>query len=201
MFARHRDAVVAQHRLEEVLVHAERRAEHAGADVGHARELEQPLHRAVLAERPVQHREDDVDVGERRRDLLATAAAPARPNLVRVSWTGRAVPSCQRPSRSISTVDDLVAARARARSTTLARRGERDLVLARAAAEDHGDAPASRWSCVVVGRRRGRRRRRARRVWSWPTVIVTTSPGLASAPGAGSWAITIPSWLGSVTGW
>ena len=36
--------------------------EHARADVRHAGELEQALHRPVLAERSVQHREDDVDV-------------------------------------------------------------------------------------------------------------------------------------------
>ena len=35
-------------------------AEHAGAHVRHAGHLQQPLDRPVLAERPVQHREDDV---------------------------------------------------------------------------------------------------------------------------------------------
>ena len=64
------DAVVAEDRLEDVLVHAERRGEHACADVRDAGELEQALHRPVLAERPVQDREDDVDVGERGCDLL-----------------------------------------------------------------------------------------------------------------------------------
>ena len=37
------------------------------ADVRHAGELEQSLHRAVLAERTVKDREDDVDLAERRR--------------------------------------------------------------------------------------------------------------------------------------
>ena len=64
---RDRDAGVAQHGLEQILVHAERRAEHAGADVRHAGELEQPLHRAVLAERAVQDRQHDVDGAERGR--------------------------------------------------------------------------------------------------------------------------------------
>ena len=64
-----RDAAVAQHRLEEVLVHAERRGGDAGADVRHAGELEQALDGAVLAERAVQDREDDVDGAERRRGL------------------------------------------------------------------------------------------------------------------------------------
>ena len=44
-----------------VLVHPHGRAEHPRAHVGHARELEQTLHRAVLAVRTVQHGEHDVD--------------------------------------------------------------------------------------------------------------------------------------------
>src|SRR5205814_8420265 len=67
---RHRDVRVAHDRLEPVLVHRERGAEYAGSHVGHTRELEQPLHGPVLAERAVQDRDDDVDVGERRRDTL-----------------------------------------------------------------------------------------------------------------------------------
>ena len=34
-----------------------------------------------------------------------------------------------------------------------------------------------------------------------PTAIVTTVPGAACDPPGGSWVWTIPSWLGSVTGW
>ena len=41
------------------LVHADRRAEHAAADVRHAGQFEHPLHRAVLAERAVEQRQDD----------------------------------------------------------------------------------------------------------------------------------------------
>ena len=63
--ARNRDAAVAQHGLEEVLVHAERGGGDPGADVGDAGELEQALDRAVLAERAVQHGQDDVDGAER----------------------------------------------------------------------------------------------------------------------------------------
>jgi len=55
-----RNAAVAQHLLEEVLVHGERGGGNAGADVRDTGQLEQPLHRPVLAERPVQDREDDV---------------------------------------------------------------------------------------------------------------------------------------------
>jgi hypothetical protein len=49
----HGDAVVAQHRLEDVFVHAERGCENTGSDVRHASKLEQPLHGAVLTERAV----------------------------------------------------------------------------------------------------------------------------------------------------
>ena len=49
-----------QHLLEHDLVHAQRRGEHAGADVGHVEQLEQALDGAVLAERPVQDGEDGV---------------------------------------------------------------------------------------------------------------------------------------------
>jgi hypothetical protein len=63
--ARNGNAAVAHHLLEEVLVHREGGRGHARADVRHVDELEQPLHRAVLAERPVQDREDDVDRAER----------------------------------------------------------------------------------------------------------------------------------------
>ena len=128
-----RDAVVAQHRLEEVLVHRERRGGDAGADVGDAGELEQPLHRPVLAERPVQH------AGRRRRRRPSavgdragpgSAHARARPRPAR-SAPRRRAPSG--PSRSISIVDDLAPARREGRGDAPGR-GERDVVLARAAA-------------------------------------------------------------------
>src|SRR5581483_2644555 len=63
------DPLVAHHRLEQVLVHAERRGGVVGADVGHAGHLQQPLQPAVLAERPVEDRQDDLDARQRRRDL------------------------------------------------------------------------------------------------------------------------------------
>ena len=68
---RDRDVVVAHDRLEQVLVHAQRRGGDAGADVGHAGQLEQPLHGAVLAERAMEDGEDHVHVGERGRDGAA----------------------------------------------------------------------------------------------------------------------------------
>ena len=53
-----------QHDLHEGLVHADRRGEHAGADVAHAGHLEHPLQGAVLAPRAVQQREDHVDLAD-----------------------------------------------------------------------------------------------------------------------------------------
>jgi hypothetical protein len=61
------NAAVAQDGLTEVLVHADGGGGDARPDVGHARELEQALHRPVLAERPVQDRQHDVDLAERPR--------------------------------------------------------------------------------------------------------------------------------------
>ena len=68
------DAVGGEHLLGHRLVHRQRRAEHAGPDVGGVGQLEQPLHGAVLAHRAVQQRQHDGDllvVGVRR----ATSAA------------------------------------------------------------------------------------------------------------------------------
>ena len=68
--ARDGNAAVAHHLLEQVLVHTERRGGDAGADVRHVGELEQPLHRPVLAEGAVEDRQHDIDGAERLRDLL-----------------------------------------------------------------------------------------------------------------------------------
>ena len=78
--AGHRYPLRPHHLLEDVLVHAQRRGEHARPDVGDVRELEQALHGAVLAERAVKRDEDDV---ERRRAWRASrrrarAASPRR---------------------------------------------------------------------------------------------------------------------------
>ena len=67
---RHGDPAVAEHRLEEVLVHAERGGGDTRADVRETGELEKALYRPVLAERPVQDGEHDVDFGERRARCL-----------------------------------------------------------------------------------------------------------------------------------
>ena len=64
-YARLRQPGGREHALHHDLVHADRGAEHARADVRQAGELEQALHRAVFAVRAVQQREHDVDA-ERR---------------------------------------------------------------------------------------------------------------------------------------
>ena len=64
-----RQAVAGEDDLHVVLVHHHRGREHAGPDVADVRELEHALQRAVLAERPVQQREDDVDLAELARRL------------------------------------------------------------------------------------------------------------------------------------
>ena len=67
-----RQAARREHELHQRLVHANCRREHAGADVGHVRELEQSLNRAVLAVRSVQNREDGVEIqsGDDRLPLI-----------------------------------------------------------------------------------------------------------------------------------
>ena len=62
------DAVRPQDGLHQVLVHADGRGRDPGADVGDVGELEQPLHRAVLAERSVEDRQHDLDAGQRPHD-------------------------------------------------------------------------------------------------------------------------------------
>src|SRR5581483_6216138 len=182
---RHRDPLVAEHALEDVLVHAERRGEHAGADVRDPGELEQPLHRPVLAERPVQHRKDDIDAGELRRDLLPRQPLSRNESL---RTAGAELPP---PLAVDLDREDVVAGRLERRDDAR-RGGARDRVLARAAAEDHGDPPGHGVVVVVVVPGAG--------CWSWPTWIVTTSPPFASVPAGGSCESTMPSWLGSVTG-
>ena len=63
------DSAIPEHRLEQVLVHAQRGRRDACADVGDACQLEEPLHGSVLPVRAVEDGEDDVDATEdlRRR--------------------------------------------------------------------------------------------------------------------------------------
>ena len=64
-----RQAVPGEDQLHVVLVHHHRGGEHARPDVADVRQLEHALQGAVLAERPVQQREHDVDLAELARRL------------------------------------------------------------------------------------------------------------------------------------
>ena len=162
---RDRDAAVAHDLLEQVLVHRERGRCDAGADVGDVGELEQPLHRAVLAERAVQ------DAGGRRPRRPASRASRSRPGRAaspqdRASSSGtRTWPALQSPASVAADRDlgDLVPLRVESRGDR-ARRRQGDLVLARAAAREDGHAETARPSSRAG---RGRRRR-----WWWPRRVL-----------------------------
>ena len=157
------DRAVAEHRLEEILVHAESGRRDAGADVGNGRELEQALHRAVLSERAVQDREHDVDRPERCRGV----------RLRHRQGVGRAVRERERLCRGelpapVAPDPDrrhLVALRVEGGHDGARR--ERDLVLARATAREHRDPDAVAHGVGIVSsgevrssRREGLGRRR-----------------------------------------
>ena len=145
-----RDAVVAEHGLEDVLVHAERRGEHARADVRDAGELEQALHRAVLAERaragrerrrrrrPASRRRPSA-AGGRQRPEPGSVSEPVR-DLRDLRAAPTPAPSAQLPARSIATVNTSWPARLE-RPDHASRGRNRDVVLARAPAQDDGDPP------------------------------------------------------------
>ena len=93
-------------------VHPGRRGQHPGPDVADVGELEETLDRAVLAERPVQQGEDDVDLAEAAHlaGLLHGQGAVARPErdhdlaaLVLTSGVCPAVSSSRAGSPSLST--------------------------------------------------------------------------------------------------
>jgi hypothetical protein len=144
-----RDASVAHHRLEHVLVHGERRAEDACTDVRHSRELEKALHRSVLPEGPVQDREDDVDVPEGRRHLRCRH----RQRL----GDGAVVAAAELPATVAPDLDrDRVVALGVEGVQDRAGRGHRDLVLGGAAAHEDGDADALLHTAVLVNSVGGR---------------------------------------------
>ncbi len=79
-----------QHLLDR-LVHADRRAEHAGPHVRHVGELEHALHRAVLAHRAVQDGQHHVDRGTGAvggDELTAGALSPERDPIARAGPRG-----------------------------------------------------------------------------------------------------------------
>ena len=191
MVARDGDAAVAQHLLEQILVHRERRRRDPCADVGDAGQFEQALHRPVLAERPVQDRQHDVDGAERRK----RAAIGRDGQRLRGAACNRLLqaPGLERPPAVAADGDvhDVVALGVE-RLEHRARREQRDVVLARAAAREQGDAePAAHGvGGGLVGGPPG---------FSWPTVSVTTVFAGCCEPPCGDWLSTTPSAVGSVT--
>ena len=95
-----RQPVGGEDQLREVLVHADRAGQHAGADVAGAHHLEQALDGAVLAERPVQqgdryvHRAQSVQAPT---PGVRPAPSPTGPRISTASWAS-SVSSGSRPS-------------------------------------------------------------------------------------------------------
>ena len=146
---------------------------------GHAGQLEQALHRAVLAERPVQDGEDHVDVGQRRGHLLARAGASAAvASSAPASSCAAPAPSAQPPPRSIATVSTSWPAASSAPITLRADAIEMSCSLERPPRTTAIRLKASAWSVVVVPS--------VVVCENWPTVIVTSEPGLAVCRPAGS---------------
>ena len=141
---RDRQAVGGEQLLHHHLVHADGRPEHAGADVGHVGQLQQALHRAVLAVRAVQHRKDDVhdrrsmaEVGSTALEGDACGSAAARRR--RKSRLAAGAPRIHRPSFSMRIGHRLVASAIQMLEDGRRRR-DRHFVFARAAAIDDADA-------------------------------------------------------------
>ncbi len=142
--------------LEDRLVHAHRRADNARADVGQPGQFQQPLHRAVLAEGAVEHREEHVQLGDDRqagRVFARVAGQQRRGRLVgrRFGQQRRRAgggPLAQRghgvagqPAAVLGDADghDLVAVGVE-RGHHRARRAQRDFMLAGTAAEEDANA-------------------------------------------------------------
>ena len=159
-----RQPVRGEQRLHHRLVHADGRAEHAGADVGHVGELQQPLHGAVLAVRAVEHREDHVDAEPLTAAVGSTgssASVGACFMHVRGGERRRRLAG-QRPASVLVDADRnrLVAAAVEMLEDRRGR-GDRHFVLAGPAAVDHADAKFLRHNegSTYRGARRSRRRR------------------------------------------
>src|SRR5215210_1313695 len=197
--ARDGDPLVAHDRLEQVLVHAERRRRDARADVRDGCELEQALHGAVLAEGSVEDWQHDVDLAERRRRRRRgrNGQRLCRP-WPGVRHRGRSVSGECRISRAGFELPAAVAAdRDRHRVVALrverlqhrAGGGERDLVLARAASHQDGNLQSTSHGTGAFSSLKR------------PTTIVTSLCGLACVPAAGRWSRTKPSRSWSITSW
>ena len=154
--ARLRHAVGGEHLLGHRLVHRQRRAEDARADVGDVGELEEALHRAVLAHRPVEQGQDDGRLGgsdlERR---LRRHRRPGRVELRRQRRRTRLQRLCralgERPLAVGGDADrrDAVARRID-RGQDVRRRDAAHVVLGRLPAEQHDEVdPVGRHASTV----------------------------------------------------
>ena len=162
--------------FEDDLVHAQRRGEHARADVGHVEQLQQALQRPVLAERAVQHREDDVGAeqsaarAQRQLRALEEPVAAARSIVTgSTSWPAAATPS--RTDAAEFSETSCSDERPPARTATL---------MASAWGSGTGTASASR------------RRRSPSRGRSSPS-----RRDERGVPAAGDWSLTRPTFAGS----
>ncbi len=181
-----RDPDVGHQVLEQHLVHAQGRGEHAGADIRDVEGFEQPLERAVLAERAMQDWEHDVDARQpaSRRERELVAVGPPHP-----------VASDLDLDRLVPSLAQALADRRRGR--------ERHLVLRGAAAAEDSDAQGAHVVVpvdvvvgggvvvvvVVVGD------------LYLPTTIVTVLFFLAVLFGPGLCDSTTPFFVASVTVW
>ena len=135
------EPVCGEDGLRDGLVHPECRAEHSGTNVGHVGELEEALHRAVFAVRPVEDREDDVDAAEIAA-VGSTPGAPGRTAVLDVAGGDRRrLFAAQHPPSVL--VDPDGHRFVPVPIEVLEDRGcrdDRDLVLTRSSAIDHADA-------------------------------------------------------------
>src|SRR6185437_4239257 len=131
--------------LHRILVHASRRAQNSGANVGDVGQLKQPLYRAVFAEGSVQYREDYIEAcactgfcsGRNQSDAALTARA-ARLLAASKQIPGRAAGE---PAASFGDAElDNVVLFAVDCLKDRAGGAERDLVLAAATAEENTNA-------------------------------------------------------------
>ena len=173
------------------------------ADVGHVEQLEQALHRAVLAERAVQHREHDVGAEQPARRRAGRARRP-RTSSARRARAARAATSCPavgRPSRTDAPLaSDTSCSEERPPGQDRDPHGVPSNGLGAVVPSPSvrlplspAPGPARRRLRASVARL-GRRRRSP--ASTRPTVSVTRRAALHLVPGDGLWSITVPSWVG-----
>ena len=151
--ARDRQSAVAHEPLGDILVHRRRRAKDARADVRNAGDFGCALDRPVLAERPMQDREDDIDhtrqIGRRPFRLGEDREPPATPRHERHArsalWNGGREPArfkrTHEPGAGPGYADrNRIVARRVERAEHVAGGHDGYVVLGRAAAEQQRDA-------------------------------------------------------------